>query len=69
VKLDSIGNGETMPAEGHVIVVCYSFVRAGVERGRQRERNFSFERVTGDIAHLVADCLEALTFSLADFDR
>ena len=45
------------------------FIGARVERGRQGERDLALESVTGDITHLVADRLEALTFSLTDFDR
>jgi len=69
VKLDPIGDGETMPAKRHVIIMRDGFIGARVERGRQGERDLALESVTGDITHLVADRLEALTFSLTDFDR
>jgi hypothetical protein len=68
VKLDSIGDGKPMPAEGQVIVVGNRFVSSGVECRREGQGNLPLERVTSDVAHLTFDGLEALPFALPNLD-
>jgi hypothetical protein len=68
VKLDPIGDRQTVPAECDISVVCDRFVGSGIERRRERLRNLPLERIARDIAHLAADSVETLSFSLSNFD-
>jgi len=69
VQLDTIGNSQAVPSERHVAVVCDGFIRARAEGGRERLCDFSLERIAGDIPHLGANRVEALSFALPDLDR
>jgi hypothetical protein len=68
MQLDSVGNGETVPAKRNIFVVGDSFMGAGAECGRKRQRDLSLERVAGDVAHLTTDRVETLPFTLTDLD-
>jgi hypothetical protein len=69
MQLDSVSNGETVPAKRNIFIVGDGFMCAGAERGRKRQRDLSLERITGDVAHLTTDRVEALPFALTDLDR
>jgi hypothetical protein len=69
VKLYSIGDRKPVPAERHVVIMCDRLIGAEVERGRQRSGDLALESVAGDVAQLVADRLQTLTFALANLDR
>jgi hypothetical protein len=68
VKFDPISDRETMPAKGNVAIVGDCFIRAGIERGRERLRNLPLECIASDVAHLGADGVETLAFALSDLD-
>ena len=68
MKLDPIGDGQTVPAECDITVVCDRFVSSGIECRRERLRNFPLERIARDIAHLATDGVETLSFALPDLD-
>ena len=68
MELDSIGDGETVPAKRNIFVVGNSFMSAGAERGRKRQSDLSLERIAGDIAHLTTDGVETLPFALTNLD-
>lgn len=57
-----------MPAERDVVIVPHSFMSARAECRCQRQRDLPLERIASDIAHLASDRVEALAFSLPDFD-
>lgn len=68
MQLDAVGDGQAMPAKRQVVVVRDCFVSAGVERWCQGQRDLSLEGVTGDVAHLGANGVQALPFPLANLD-
>ena len=69
MELNAVGDGKTMPAKRHIVVVRDGFVGAKVERGRQRGGDFPLERISSDVAQLVADGFETLSFALSNLDR
>jgi hypothetical protein len=68
VKLDPIGDGQPVPADCDISIVCDRFVGSGIESRRERLRDFPLERIARDIAHLGTDGIEALSFTLSDLD-
>ena len=68
MKLDAVGDRQAVPSECNVTVVRNCFIRAGTKRGRKRLRNLPLERITGDVAQLGADGIEALPLALSDLD-
>jgi hypothetical protein len=68
VKLDPIGNGQTVPSECDIPIVRDCFVSSGIESRRERLSNLPLERIACDIAHLATDGVETLSFALSDLD-
>ncbi len=69
MELDAIGDGQTMPSQRQVVIMGNRCIRAGTERGSQSESNLPLEGVAGDVAHLAANRVEALSFALTNFYR
>lgn len=64
VKLDAVGDGEPVPAKSHVIVVSDGEICSGTQRRSECERDFALKRITGDVAHLFPNRVQALSFAL-----
>lgn len=68
VNLDSIRDAHPSPDRDGVVVVARDGVRSQSQRWRQRRRDASFERVTGEVLHLPLDELQRRAFALTDLD-
>jgi hypothetical protein len=68
VQFDAVGDGQSVPAKSHIVVMRNGYIGARTKRGSKCQGDFPFKRIASDVAHLIADRIEALSFTLSDLD-